>query len=82
MRTVVFSSNSSKLLDALPPEVNQAVENALSKLAISGIGDVKKLSTRKETFRLRVGRYRVFFKQTHQIIYFFHVGKRETTTYS
>ena len=82
MRTIIFSSNSGKLLDALPPEVKETIENALSKLAVNGIGDVKKLSNPKETFRLRVGRYRVFFKQTQQIIDVFYVGKRDTTTYN
>lgn len=81
MRTIVFSHPSAKDFDALPPDVRAIIAEALNAFAIDGRGDIKKLVGAGETYRLRVGRYRVLFVQTSTEITLLYVGKRETTTY-
>jgi mRNA interferase RelE/StbE len=49
--------------------------------AVSGRGDVKRLSGR-DGYRLRIGRYRVVFDEDRVTILAIYIGKRETTTYS
>jgi mRNA interferase RelE/StbE len=58
----------------------RAVTRALHDYATTGAGDVKKLSGR-ESYRLRVGRYRVVFDEDTVTVMAIYVGKRETTTY-
>ena len=57
------------------------IAEALDALAVEGRGDVRKLAGAENTFRLRVGRYRVLFTQSAMAITLLYVGKRETTTY-
>jgi len=58
----MFSLAAAKDLDALPVEARQVVSSALTNYALTGRGDVKKLSGR-EGYRLRIGRYRVLFDE-------------------
>jgi len=53
----------------------------LIRYAISGEGDVKRLSGR-DGFRLRIGRYRVIFDEDASTILAIYIGRRKTTTYS
>jgi len=62
MKTIMFSLAAAKDLDALPVEARQVVSSALTNYALTGRGDVKKLSGR-EGYRLRIGRYRVLFDE-------------------
>lgn len=82
MKTIVFTDKASKLFDALPTDVQLAIEKVLSKYAIDGNGDVKKLHGVKDLYRMRIGRYRIFFTENHAEINVFYAGKRETTTYN
>jgi mRNA interferase RelE/StbE len=81
MKTIIFTIAAAKDLDALSPEGREQVVDALSRFAIDGHGDVKKL-TGREGFRLRVGAYRVLFTQDLTTILAIYVGRRQTTTYS
>lgn len=81
MKTIIFSVAAAKDLDALPSEGREQVVDALSRFAVDGRGDVKRLSGR-EGFRLRVGPYRVLFTQDMTTILAIYVGRRQTTTYS
>ena len=53
----------------------------LIRYAMSGEGDVKRLSGR-DGFRLRIGRYRAVFDEDVSTILAVYIGRRETTTYS
>ena len=66
---------------ALPLVAQIAVERALDRLAIDGVGDVKMLQGR-DGYRLRVGEYRVLFDETLTTILALAVGRRQTHTYS
>jgi mRNA interferase RelE/StbE len=80
MKTLVFTARAAKDLDALSPDAREAVTDALSRYAISGLGDVKKLSGR-EGFRMRVGAFRVLFDEDQTTILAVYIGRRQTTTY-
>ncbi|TIV69506.1 MAG: plasmid stabilization protein, partial [Mesorhizobium sp.] len=67
--------------DNLPADVRNQVSDGLIDYAISGRGDVKRLSGR-DGYRLRIGRYRVIFDEDRTTILAIYIGKRETTTYS
>jgi len=61
MRTVEFLPAALRDFDG-PDRVTQArVTAALERLAAAGHGDVKRLQGRTRDFRLRVGKWRVFF---------------------
>lgn len=81
MKTIIFTAAAAKDLDALSSEAREQVVDALSRFAVDGSGDVKKLSGR-EGYRLRVGVYRVLFTQDMTTILAIYVGRRQTTTYS
>ncbi len=80
MKAIIFTAAAAKDLDSLPKEARTAVENGLFRYAISGEGDIKRLSGR-DGFRLRLGTYRVLFDEDRLIILAIYIGKRETTTY-
>ena len=80
MKTIILTTAAAKDLDALPAEARTAVEDGLTRYALTGEGDVKMLKGR-EGFRLRIGRYRVLFDEDTQTILAIYIGKRETTTY-
>jgi mRNA interferase RelE/StbE len=72
--------SGAKDIDRLAADARRAVENAPNRYAISGQGDVKRL-TGRIGFRLRVGRYRVIFDEDAYTILAIYIGKRETATY-
>jgi mRNA-degrading endonuclease RelE of RelBE toxin-antitoxin system len=55
-------ASAAKELDALPQAAQQSVIEGLNSYAMSGKGDVKKLSGR-EGYRLRIGAYRIIFSE-------------------
>jgi mRNA interferase RelE/StbE len=80
VKTIIFIPKAAKQLDNLPQDIRIAVEVSLDRYAITGIGDVKKLSGRNG-YRMRVGNYRVIFDEDGITILAVYIGKRETTTY-
>lgn len=81
MKTVVYTARAAKQLDDLPPPVQEQVTSALTSYAISGRGDVIRMSG-TTNLRMRVGRYRVIFDEDGMTVLTIYVGKRETSTYS
>jgi mRNA interferase RelE/StbE len=80
MKTLVLTSSAAKDFDALPVETRIAVDQAMTAYAISGEGDVKALSG-QPGYRLRVGQYRVIFKEDKITVLAIYIGRRQTTTY-
>ena len=80
MKTIIFTNQAAKELDALPDTDREAVTSALTNYAIYGYGDVKALSGR-DGFRMRIGALRVLFDEDRMTILAIYVGRRETTTY-
>ena len=80
MKTIVFTSAAARQLDALADEIGEQVLGDLSRYAVTGQGDVKRLNGRNG-YRLRSGRYRVLFDEDQTTVLAVYVGKRETTTY-
>lgn len=59
-RRIEFRPPALRALAAMDPAVQRQIVTALERFAGSGHGDVKKLQGRPD-FRLRVGKWRVFF---------------------
>lgn len=80
MKTIIYTPDAAKSLDALPRDAREQVTAGLVEYAVSGVGDVKSLQGRPG-YRLRVGRYRVIFAEDAVTVLALVIGKRETTTY-
>ena len=80
MKTIVLTHAAAKDLDGLPFQARSAIESALIRYAMTGIGDVKRLQGR-DGYRMRIGSYRVLFDEYLTTILAIYVGRRETTTY-
>ena len=61
-----YSKQAKKFLDAQNDDVYERIKSAVRKLPL---GDIKKMQGTKDTYRLRVGSYRVIFKRAGNIIY-------------
>jgi mRNA interferase RelE/StbE len=80
MKTIVFTIAAAKEFDALPLRDREAVCDALSDYAMTGEGDVLRLSGRPG-YRMRVGAYRIVFAEDMTTILALYIGRRSTTTY-
>jgi mRNA interferase RelE/StbE len=56
---VRWSSHALRDRSNLDPETQQRVDDAVTKYAETGQGDIKRLKDRPGTFRLRVGGWRI-----------------------
>ena len=81
MKTIIYSQQASKQFDALPVDARQRISDALDSYAISGLGDIKRLTGRQD-YRLRVGQYRVIFDEDQTTIIAVYIGRRTSGTYS
>ena len=61
MQTVQFLPAALRDFDGIDRIAQERVTAALQRLAATGHGDVKRLQGRVRDFRLRVGKWRVFF---------------------
>lgn len=80
MKTIVFTTAAARQIDDLPDGARTQVLSDLDNYAMTGTGNVKKL-TGREGYRLRSGRYRLLFDEDRTTVLAVYVGKRETTTY-
>lgn len=80
MKTIVLTHSAAKELDNLDAAAREQVSTGLVEYAVSGRGDVKRMSGR-DGYRMRIGRYRVIFDQDAQTVLAICIGKRETTIY-
>ena len=80
VKTIVFTIAAAKEFDALPSRDREAVCEALSDYAMTGEGDVLRLSGRPG-YRMRVGAYRIVFAEDMTTILALYIGRRSTTTY-
>ena len=80
MKTIVFTKQAAKDLDALSIDDRDIVTASLIEYAVSGREDVKALAGR-EGYRLRVGGYRIIFDEDATTILAIYVGRRQTVTY-
>jgi mRNA interferase RelE/StbE len=80
MKTIILTHAAAKDLDALREDAREFVMSGLMRYAISGDGDVKRLSG-NGGLRLRIGDIASFSPKTLQPFSRSTFGKRETTTY-
>jgi mRNA interferase RelE/StbE len=59
---IIYKDRARRELDRLPAADAEGIAERLAALAAGAVSDVKKLSGR-ESYRLRVGRYRVLFNR-------------------
>lgn len=63
MRTIVWTPAAERDLDRLSVDIRNRVSAAIERLAWLGEGDVRMLSGMPGSYRLRVGDWRVIFRQ-------------------
>lgn len=63
MRTIVWTPAADRDLDRLSVDVRNRVTTAVERLALTGEGDVRALTALPGSYRLRVGAWRVIFRQ-------------------
>ncbi len=80
VKTIILTHQAARDLDRLPVEARHAVTEALVVYAVSGSGDVKRLSGR-DGYRMRIGSYRVIFAEDAVTILAIYIGRSATTTY-
>jgi mRNA interferase RelE/StbE len=61
IRRVVFRPAAVRDLERLDRVVQARIDAAIVRYAVTGHGDVKSLKDRAGEFRLRVGKWRIFF---------------------
>lgn len=81
VKTIVLTAAAAKQFDALPEDAKAQISADLDTYAMTGKGNVKRL-TGRDGYRLRSGRYRVLFAEDQTTVLAVYIGKRETTTYS
>ena len=85
MYNISWENKAVKQLDKIDNrETRKEIKNEAAKLADwPDVQQVKKLTNHKYDYRLRVGRYRVFFdiEDTVRIIHIEEVKKRDDRTY-
>ena len=80
MKTIVFEPKAARQFDKLQAVARERILEGLAKYAISGIGDVKKLTGQAES-RLRIGRFRVIFFEDQIRVITTEIARRNEKTY-
>lgn len=76
---IIWEPPAAREFDRLSEEVQECIYLALERLAVYGVGDVRRIrGTRGQEYRLRVGEYRVRFAipRGTEILLVLHVGAR------
>ena len=85
MSKIIWNKKALKQLRKIPAKINKAIVTAVEDLpSTDGWRNVKSLTNHKYMYRLRVGRFRVFFdlEQNEVKIYLIQeVKKRDERTY-
>lgn len=82
MKTIRYSKRARKQLQHLPKAARARVVAVIGELAAPKRAlDIKKLRHHIYAYRLRVGRYRVFFNETWVVIFIEEVKIRDERTY-
>lgn len=85
MKAIEWSKKAKKQIQKIPANYKIAIIEAAEGLAtFPNTENVKKLKNHQYDYRLRVGRYRVFFGEkdgTMQVIQIHEVKKRDERTY-
>ncbi len=84
MNTIQWSKKALKQLRKLPPQTGKQIHEAAGKLKdFPECKNIKQLTNHEYEYRLRVGRYRVFFNfnGSVKVISIEEVKKRDESTY-
>jgi len=73
---IEFSRTAVKNYKKLPGNYKVLVDLALSRLSEGLPVDLKPIAGEENTFRIRVGKYRLLFEVTGQIILIVRIGSR------
>jgi mRNA interferase RelE/StbE len=82
--SVEYSQKARKNLKKLPKQARKQIIDAVKKLGAGHpTSDIKKLKTYQDSWRLRVGEYRVIFKREKErtVILVIEIGRRGKNTY-
>ena len=85
MNEIIWHNRARKQIKKIPENFREAIFDQVDKLAEPGWSslDIKELKNHRYQFRLRVGRYRVFFDHDSEvrIVEIQEVKKRDERTY-
>ena len=73
---VEFSKRAAKDYQKLPKDYKALVDLALSKLSYGIPADIKPIAGEKDTFRIRVGKYRILFLVMEDSLLITKIGPR------
>lgn len=76
MKAIVYSAQAIRQLRALPPQIRVRLQDKLLRYVQTGAGDLKSMVGFAET-RLRVGDYRIVFKESEDTVDVRTVAKRD-----
>jgi len=74
---VEFSKNAAKDYKRLPTHYKVLIDAALTKLSEGGNLDIKPIKGENDTFRIRIGRYRILYLQTDHIFLITRIAHRQ-----
>jgi mRNA interferase RelE/StbE len=78
VKLVVWSDRALKNLGRLDTKVADRITRAVLRFADDRTGDVKKLQARSDTWRLRIGEYRVIFSEDSERVHVLVVAPRQS----
>lgn len=86
MKEIIWHNRARKQIKKIPAQYRESIFDHIDKLAVfpeCESLDIKYLQNHKYGYRMRVGRYRVFFddKEEIQVIAIQEVRKRDDRTY-
>lgn len=78
-RQFKISRQANKFISSLPEKERQKIKKAVSSLITGNMEflDIKRLVPYPKEFRLRVGRIRLLFKSTPEMLFIFKAGFRK-----
>lgn len=81
---ILIDNTTKKQLARIPENDAIRIIAAVKEFSVNPYtGDIEKLSGEKDTWRRRVGNYRIFYEiyQQKRLVYIFDIKRRTSTTY-
>ncbi len=81
---LLIDPSARKFLEKVPKNQAGKIGSAIDGLSLDPyFGDIEKMSGEEDTWRRRVGSYRIFYKifLPHNLIYVFKIKRRTSSTY-
>ncbi len=74
--SIVFTKHAAKQYARIPSNYRKLIDTLLSKLKDGLTGDIRPVHGSSDTYRLRIGRYRILFILIKDVILIAKIGTR------